>query len=36
MDESRGARHWQREFENYGIVGLRAGYFQQYRSARPS
>jgi transposase-like protein len=27
---------WQRAFENYGIVGLRAGYFQQYRSARRS
>jgi transposase-like protein len=27
---------WQRAFENHGIVGLRAGHFQQYRSARPS
>jgi transposase-like protein len=27
---------WQRAFANYGIVGLRAGHFQQYRSARPS
>ena len=26
---------WQRAFENYGIVGLSAGYFRQYRSARP-
>jgi transposase-like protein len=27
---------WQRAFENYGILGLRAGCVQQYRSARPS
>jgi hypothetical protein len=27
---------WQRAFEAYGVVGLRAGYFQQYRSARHS
>jgi transposase-like protein len=26
---------WQRAFENYGIVGLSAGYLRQYRSARP-
>jgi transposase-like protein len=26
---------WQRAFENYGIVGLSAGYFRPYRSARP-
>jgi hypothetical protein len=27
---------WQRAFENYGIVGLRAGHVQQFRSARHS
>jgi len=26
---------WQRAFERYGIVGLRASYAQQHRSARP-
>jgi len=26
---------WQRAFENYGILGLRAGNVQQYRGAHP-
>jgi len=26
---------WQRAFETYGIVGLRADYVRQYRSAHP-
>ena len=26
---------WQRAFETYGIVGLRAGYAQEHRSAHP-
>jgi transposase-like protein len=26
---------WQRAFEKDGILGLRAGYVQQYRSAHP-
>jgi hypothetical protein len=27
---------WQRAFETYGIIGLRAGYAHQYRCSHPA